>query len=100
MKRHRRVFTKEFKTEVAKQILKDPKYKEVVAKERDILLTLLDRWTNDYIAENKRLTVTQLPKTERRQDYQTIQELKSKIADLYMQLERSQRYSIRAQDSR
>lgn len=87
MKRQRRTFTKEFKTEIAKRIISEPSAKELISKERTISLPLLERWVNDYIATNKKLSIAQVPQRERRSDYHTIQELKAKIADLYMTIE-------------
>lgn len=89
MKRIRRTFTQQFKTEVVKAILANQNAKEIIAVREAISVALLDRWLNDYLAKSKTTVLTN--KAERRKDYSTVQELKAKIADLYMQLEKFKR---------
>lgn len=92
MKRQRRIFTNQFKTETVNRIIAGSASKEVISKEQSISLPLLTRWVNDHIASNQPQHKS-YPVVERRKDTNSIQELKAKIADLYMQLERVTRWS-------
>lgn len=83
--RKRRTFTKNFKTEITTKILSGALSKAEVTKQFEISEALLDRWINDHIAQAKSVA---LPVAERRRDYQSMQELKAKIAELYMKIEK------------
>lgn len=91
MKRQRRTFSNQFKTEVATSIINDKTDRELIAKQHDLPVPLINRWVNDHIATSRSAPLfpkVDLTMPERRKDYQSTIELKTKIADLYMQLEK------------
>lgn len=96
--RIRRTFTKEFKTEIANKIINKTANIKALSKEYEISEPLLQRWVNDFIASTRPLSVAKMKNEdrpqERRKDYQTTQELKARIADLYMYIERLQKQGL------
>lgn len=94
MKRQRRNFTKQFKQEIVKAILNDKMTRKEISNQHAISLPLLDRWVNDYLASDKMHDSLQPVFKERRKDYATTQELKAKIAELYMRIEQMNRGNV------
>lgn len=87
--RTRRTFTKNFKQETVKAILSQTATLDKIASEYKILKPLLQRWINDHIAETKVVSIHKsYPQIERRKNFTTEQELKLKIADLYLRMDR------------
>lgn len=89
--RKRRTFNKEFKTEIVSKVLNGKIGKDIISKQYEISIPLLDRWINDYLATRQSKS-TSMPLTERRKNHQSEQELKAKIAELYMKLEKAGYY--------
>ena len=89
MKRTRRKFTSQYKKEIVDRIESRTATVRTIAAETNINENLILRWLNDARAAR----VAELPTEykERRKDYSTTQELKAKIAELYMQIEKMQR---------
>lgn len=102
--RTRRTFTKEYKTEMAIKIVNKTAGIKALSKEAGITEALLQRWVNDYVASNRLLSIAKHkdePKIqERRKDFQSTQELKARIADLYMYIEKLQKMGLTYQAPR
>jgi transposase-like protein len=92
MKRNRRTFTKEFKTEIVGKILNGGD-KELLSSQHSISLPLLERWVNDHVAEMRKSAILQFKPTERRRDWKTIEELKDTIIYLTTELQKSKSVS-------
>lgn len=96
--RTRRVFSNKYKQEVVKLIIDHRKSIDEVSRSSEVSKPLITRWMNDYIAAQltivpQKETALKLvyPQVDRRKNYQTEQQLKAKIAELYMELEKVQR---------
>lgn len=92
MKRMRRTFTKEFKNEITNQIETNKIPIADLSRQHQISENLILRWIND--ARAARVAETPGQFKERRKDYATTQELKAKIAELYMKIEQMQRSGL------
>lgn len=99
MKRNRRTFTKQFKNEVIQSLESRHYSLEQLASIHSIPAFLIVRWRNDYLANNK---IPQIVRGERRKDYNTVEELKMKIAELYLKLDKIEKkpYSVNDKVSR
>lgn len=93
MKRQRRTFTNQFKRDLVNAILNNKATRKQLSEQHSISLPLIERWVNDYLAADYPERSQPVFK-ERRQDYSTTQELKAKIAELYMQIEKMNRTGL------
>lgn len=123
--RTRRTFTKQFKEEICKTLIGRQMTIKQVSQQHNISVPLLTRWVNDYAAQTGvdieklkeihsdartlnevRIRLKTIEKkhessfVERRKDYQSNQELKAKIADLYMYIEKLEKSGLTYTPSR
>jgi len=89
MKRQRRNFTKEFKTQVVNSILNKQLTRKQISDQHQISLPLIERWMNDYLAKDKLPESSEYHGRERRKNPQGREQyLKAKIADLYLYIDK------------
>lgn len=95
MKRNRRTFTNQFKNEACEAITKGTKSFDQVSSENNISKPLLQRWLDAYLAKQAIGGHIKIDRPiERRKDYQSVQDLKAKIADLYMYIEKLEKRGL------